>query len=59
MTQLEIAAMIMQGLCSNPNVFAHNSQYGWGLVNCSDGELAHYCATLAKELIEEVGNVQN
>lgn len=55
MTQLEIAAMFMQGFCSNPAVFAENGRTGWGLVNCTDSELANYCAKLAKELIDEVG----
>ena len=44
------ALTILAGFCANPSVFAHNSQFGWGLVNCSDKQLCEYALSLSDEL---------
>ena len=49
----EAAMRILAGFCANPAVFAHNSQFGWGLINCTDKQLVDYAWRLADELICE------
>ena len=46
----QVALSILSGFCANPSVFAPNSRFGWGLVNCSSKQLCDYALELADEL---------
>jgi len=46
------AGLAMQGFCANPAVFASNPRSGWGLVNCTDDQLADRCVELADAVIK-------
>ena len=48
----EFAMAAMQGLCANAAVFAINATFGWGLVNCSESELALYCYAMADAMLK-------
>lgn len=48
----ELALAALNGFCSNPAVFAHNYQCGWGLVNSTPEILVRYCYELADEAME-------
>ena len=47
----QYAAQILAGFAANPAIFAHNSQCGWSLVNCTDDEIAAYAVRLANALL--------
>ena len=47
------AANALAGFCANPAVFAANSQYGWGLVNCTEEQLVETCGRLADAMLAE------
>lgn len=46
-----VAAMVLQGFCANPAVFAPNPNTGWGLVNSTDTQLAGYAVHVANCLL--------
>lgn len=47
----QYAAQILAGFAANPAIFAHNSQCGWSLVNCTDDAIAAYAVRLANALL--------
>lgn len=44
---------ILSALISNSNVVSHNSQYGWGIRNSNEKQLASYACKLASALFNE------
>ena len=48
------AIEIMKGLVSNPSVVAPDSRIGWGLANCTEGQLATYALGLADSLLATI-----
>ena len=45
------ALAALQGFCANPSVFAPNGNTGWGLVNCTNEQLAWECWEMACALL--------
>lgn len=59
MTLLEhYAGLALQGFCANPAIFAANERCGWGLVNCTNEQLAAYGRQLAHAWIAELEKVK-
>jgi len=48
------AAMIAQGMASNVAIIAPNAMCGWGLVNCTEEQFAHYAIAQADTLLAEL-----
>lgn len=49
-----VAAAILNGLYSNPNVIVHSSSCGWKICNADEATLAAMAASQADALIEEL-----
>lgn len=52
-----LVAEIVKGFCANPAIFAHNPKHGWGLVNCTEGQLSNYAAELADATIKTLEEI--
>ena len=54
------AAKALQGLCANPGAaFQANDRSGWGMVNCTDDELAALSVRLADAMLEALAAANN
>lgn len=46
------AAKALQGLCANPGAaFQANDRSGWGMVNCTDADVASLAVALADAML--------
>ena len=52
MSKLEIASRILASLVLNPAIIQPNNRSGWGLVNCTEQDLADMALSLADKLID-------
>ena len=54
----QVAATILAGLLSNPNIVAACPRRGWGVANCSERQLVEYADWLSKIVSDVAGNEQ-
>jgi hypothetical protein len=45
------AGQALTGFCANPAIYASNGRTGWGLVNTTEADLAHYCGVMADAML--------